>query len=91
MPNTTFLSKKNILKFLLVLWMVFSVWFIGSSLWNNLRNQLINLAYQQGVTDVVNQLIADVEKNDCKPIPVFNQADKKQVELVSATCLPKPK
>ena len=91
MINTTFLSKKNILKFILVLWMVFSVGFIGWSLWNNLRNQLINLAYQQGVTDVVNQLIADAEKSYCKPIPVFNQASKKQVNLVNADCLPKPK
>ena len=71
--------------------MVFSVGFVGWSIWNNLRDQLMSLAYQQGVTDVVNQLISDAESNNCKSIPVFNKSTQKQVNLVNATCLPKPK
>ena len=91
MFQLSFFSKKNLLVFLLVLWMIFSIGYIGWSVWNNIRAGMLNQAYQQGVTDVINQLISQVEKNNCKPVPVFNQTDKKQVELVSVACLTKPK
>ena len=90
MPNLTFLSKQFFLKLLLVLWMVFSMGYIGWSIWSNIRYTLISQAYQQGITDAVNQLIQTAENNDCKPIPVFNKEAKKEIQLINSKCLINP-
>ena len=87
----TFLSKSFFLKLFVALWMVFSVGYIGWNIWGSVKNGLMGQAYQQGVTDVINQLIQTAENNNCKAIPIFNKDQKKSVELVNATCLAKPK
>ena len=91
MLNLTFLNKKNLLRFLLVLWIVFSVGYIGWNIWNNVKNILMNQAYGQGVSDTVNQLIQQTENNDCQPIHIFNKDKNKDVQLINTTCVTKPK
>ncbi len=86
MIKLPFLSKKNLLTILLVLWVIFSVGYIGWNIWSDFRVEMLNRAYQQGITDAVNQLISQAEK-ECKPVTVFNQAENKQIELVNAVCL----
>ena len=87
MIKLAFLSKKNLSKFFVVLWMVFSIGYIGWSIWNTVRSSLVNQAYQQGVSDAVNQLIGEAENNNCQPIKIFNKEQKKDVSLINMICL----
>lgn len=83
----SWLSKRNILRLFLVLWVIFSAVYIGWNIWSDFRFKMLSQAYQKGVTDAVNQLILEAEKEGCRPVFVYNQADGKQVELVSAACI----
>ena len=80
-------SKKIILITLLVLWLVFSSGYIGWSIWNNVRNQLMSQAYRQGIVDTIGQLIQQAENPDCAPFPVFNKDENKEVRLINTKCL----
>ena len=83
----SFFSRKFLLSALLILWVIFSVGYIGWNLWNNYRNQLGNQAYLQGVTDTVNGLIKEAEKDGCQPVSVYNQQDKKEIKLINIKCV----
>ena len=91
MKPLLFLTKKFILKLLLILWLIFSVGYIGWNMWSNFKNALIRQAYQQGVADAVNQLIQEAESSDCKSVRVFNKDQKKDVELINTKRVTSPK
>ena len=85
------LSKKNISKLLLVLWMIFSIGYISWNIWSNARYSLMSQAYQQGYTDAVNQLIQQTENSNCQPIHVYDKDKQKDVQLINTNCLTKSK
>jgi hypothetical protein len=88
MTNLSFASiVKNVLKVLVALWIVFSLLYIGWSMWMGFRNNMLAQAYGQGVVDTVNQLIAGIDNDTCKPVPIFNKETKKEVDVVNAKCV----
>lgn len=89
MIRLSFLSKKNILTFLLVLWMIFSIGYIGWGIWTDIKTAIIKQSYQQGVSDTVNQLIQQAEDNNCQLIHIFNQEANKDIQLINTTCVNK--
>lgn len=79
-------SKQVIWVAALVLWIVFSLGYIGYDQWQDFQVNKINQAYQAGITNSVNSLITESEK--CQPIKVYN--GEKNVEFIAVSCLQKP-
>lgn len=89
MKLTSLFSKKFWLTTVLVLWVIFSVGYIGWNMWSNYRNQLGNRAYLQGVTDTVNGLIKEAEKEGCQPVSIYNQQEEKEIKVINTKCVMK--
>ncbi|PIR12743.1 hypothetical protein COV49_04400 [Candidatus Falkowbacteria bacterium CG11_big_fil_rev_8_21_14_0_20_39_10] len=76
-------SKQAIWGAALILWIVFSLGYIGYDQWQDFQVSKINQAYQAGITNSVNSLITESEK--CQPIKVYN--GEKNVEFIAVSCL----
>lgn len=81
------LSKKFVLKLLLILWLIFSAGYIAWNIWGNIRDKLLTQAYLQGVNDTVNNLITEAEKTECQPISIFNKEAKKEIQVINIKCI----
>ncbi len=75
-------TRKTILYVLVFLWMVFSVVYIANDVWSRYKKVQLVQAYEQGRTDIINQLIREAEK--CEPIPVFSEG--KEINLLKIGC-----
>ena len=76
------ITKKHIIPFVVLLWFVVSLAYIGQDLWSDFKNQKLKEAYQAGQTDTVNALITEAEK--CQPFMVYS--GEKQVQLINLGC-----
>jgi hypothetical protein len=81
------LSKRMILYFIILLWLVFSVGYILLDVWRDFQANEIGKSYQQGRIDTINVLILQAESS-CQPIPV--SSGEKQIQVINAVC-PAPK
>ncbi len=77
------LTKQNILVFLGIVWMVFSVGYIAVDQWRDFKARYARNAYQKGVSDSVRALMSQAEK--CVKVPLFD--GEKRLEVVSVSCL----
>jgi hypothetical protein len=77
-------SAKKVAKFLIILWILFSLGYIVWDLGSDFKVRVVNRAYQAGRQDTINQLINQAQA--CQPIQVFNQ--ERQVTLINQECLP---
>ncbi len=77
------ITKKNILVFGIVVWVIFSIGYIAYDQWQEFKTQYAKTAYQKGVSDSIRTLIIATEK--CVKVPLYD-SDKK-VEVVSVACL----
>jgi len=75
-------SKKNILIFVLVAWIVFSGWYVARDQWQRFQYTQVQAAYQKGSADTIRLLME--QANKCVKIPVFD-GDKK-IEVVKVGC-----
>jgi hypothetical protein len=81
-----YMTLKNGVGAVLVLWLVFSIGYIVRDQFLRYHLTRVNQAFQAGVSDSVNKLIAQSE--ECEPISVF--ADEKEVNLIAIECLQPP-
>ena len=64
-------------KLVLVIWLVFSILYIGSDLWTQLKEG----SYNAGRNDVLSALVTSTQK--CQPIDIASRAGNTQVVAVS--------
>ena len=75
-------SKKNIIIFILVAWIAFSVWYVARDQWQRFQYSQVQAAYQKGSSDTVKLLME--QANKCIKIPV--QDGDKKIEVVKVGC-----
>ncbi|MFN3302044.1 MAG: hypothetical protein ACK413_03405 [Patescibacteria group bacterium] len=80
-----FFTFKRILNLLLVLWVLFSLGYIGWDIFNKFKFRVFQAGYQQALTDSVKSIIQQAEK--CQTVSVFEGG--KRVDLISINCLQK--
>ena len=80
--KATMKCKHPILKIVLIVWVVFSVIYVGYSQYKYFRN----FVYQKGVTDAVVRVIQQAQ--ECKAFPVAIEGQG--VQLVNVACLTQP-
>ncbi len=76
----------SIPKFFLILWLVFSVLYVGYSQWLSFRANQLQRPYNQGLSDAVSRVIE--ESKTCKAFPV--NVGENKVTLVNIECLKQP-
>lgn len=64
-------------KLVLVIWLIFSILYIGSDLWAQLREG----SYNAGRNDVLSALVTSTQK--CQPIDIASRAGNTQIVAVS--------
>ena len=74
--------KHPILKIVLIVWVVFSVLYVGYTQYK----YFTNFVYQKGVADAVVQVIQQAQ--ECKAFPVV--IEEQGVQLVNVACLSQP-
>ena len=74
--------KHPILKIVLIVWVVFSIIYVGWSQYNYFRN----FVYQKGLTDAVTEVIR--QGQECKAFPVALEGQG--VQLINIACLTQP-
>jgi len=70
---------------ILVLWIIFSVVYVGNGVWNSVVRRVYNAGIQEGVKGAVMQAIDLAQK--CQP--VILSAGETKLSLVNTTCLGK--
>jgi len=75
-------TKRNVLIFVAIIWIAFSVWYVVRTEWQKFQYSQIQSAYQKGSSDTVRLLIDQVEK--CAPVLV--QDGDKKIEVVKVGC-----
>lgn len=76
-------KKPSPLKVILILWLAFSILYIGYNEWNRFKVAMMRQSYSRGVEDAVAKVLE--ESKNCKGFPV-NLGDK-SATLVSVECL----
>jgi hypothetical protein len=77
-------NKSSVLLIVLLVWLVFSLIYIGYDVWTDFKVGQMNQAYQQGRVETVNNLINRANK-DCQPFSVNSGENK--VDLINVQCL----
>ena len=75
-------TKRNLLVFILVVWLAFSVYYIARDQWQKFQLGQLQVAYQKGSSDTVKLLIEQVDK--CIRVPV--QDGDRKIEVVKVDC-----
>ena len=68
-----------------LLWVAFSIIYISWDIYNDVIVNMYNKGFLQGKAFAINSLIQETEKEDCQPIPIFN--DQKKVYVINVECL----
>lgn len=68
---------------LLVIWIVFSVLYVGYDLWQEVKKLPVEQAYNSGKADTLNALVQNAQS--CKPINV--QAQVGTAQFINVACL----
>ena len=76
-------SNRPVLKIVLLVWVIFSILYVGYTQYNYFRKFVADSAYQKGLSDAVTQIIQHAQKCEAFPISIDNQG----VQLVNVECL----
>ena len=68
---------------LLIMWIVFSVLYVGYDLWQDIKKLPVEQAYTRGKTETLNALVTNSQA--CKPVNVQSQAGTAQ--MINIACL----
>lgn len=79
------ISSDHFFKFVIIFWIVFSVFYIAYDQWKSLKVELIDRAYVKGKTDFVNSVIERAQS--CEPFNLYNKTEEKSVDLINIKCL----
>ncbi len=74
-------------KLLLILWLVFSIAYVGYTQYRYWQNVVAGNAYNQGLADAVAQVIQQAQK--CEPFTI--NVGETKTELIGTACLQKAK
>ncbi len=77
--------KKFVVALLLVLWIVFSVFYIIRDVWSDFQITQINNALNQGYATAVNQLYEQASNKECNPVKLTN--GENEMQLINVACL----
>jgi len=78
-------AKISVKKIILVLWLVFSILYVGWNEWSRFKSFVMQRSYSQGVADAVGQVIE--QGKTCKSFPV--NVGENKTTLISIECLQK--
>ena len=79
-------GKISVSRIILILWVAFSILYVGWNEWTRFKVYVMQGSYNQGVSDAVSKVID--ESKACKTFPV-NVGDLKAT-LVNVDCLKQP-
>jgi hypothetical protein len=79
-------KKFPVLKVIMIVWLALSTCYVVYGEYTRLKVYVAQRAYNMGLAEAVNQLIA--QSQTCQPIPVTS-GDKK-IEVISIACLKAP-
>ena len=82
-------TKQDVIKSVVLLWIVASVAYIGYDTWRDYQIRGIQQAYQSGATDTIKQLLDKSQATQCKETVPVSLGDTK-VEFVDVKCLQQP-
>ncbi len=77
--------KKFVVALLLVLWIVFSIFYIVRDLWSDFQVSQLNNALNQGYSTAVNQLYEQASNKECNPVKLTN--GENEIQVISVSCL----
>ncbi len=77
--------KTNFWGIVLALYIIGSLYFMASSLYNGVIAQAFTNGAQRGYQQAIVELAAQVEKSWCTPLPI-NFGQGKSISIVNATC-----
>jgi len=75
-------KDRPVLKIVIIVWIIFSVLYVGYTQYQYLVNYVGQNAYQKGLTDAVAQVIQQAQGCKSFPVTIGNQG----VILIDATC-----
>ncbi len=76
-------SKYSVGKIILVIWVVFSILYVGYTQYRYFQSFVANRAYETGLKDAVTQVIQ--KSQECKAFPVT--IGEQGVQLINVACL----
>lgn len=79
-------GKYSIGKIILVVWVLFSILYVGYTQYRYFANYIAGRAYEKGLQDAVVQVVKQAQ--DCKAFPVT--IGDQGVQLINIACLQKP-
>ena len=81
------LTKKTILFILTILWIGFSVIYIGLDVWNDFKAHQISRAFESGRAEAIREIIRQTTGERCEPVVLFSEGT--EVRLINVDCLEK--
>ena len=77
--------RAKIWKIILIVWVVFSLCYIASDIWDGFKTGVMEHSYMAGKTDTVRTLLEQSRAAKCQPFNVYLGDDK--VDLIDIKCL----
>ena len=77
--------QRPVFRIVVLVWIVFSILYVGYTQYNYFRKYIADAAYQKGLSDAVVQVIQQAQKCEAFPISI----DKQGVNLINVSCLQK--
>ncbi len=83
------LNKRVIFLAAVLVWAVFSVWYIANDQWQDFKVREIEESYEAGIQAGINKAVNTViiEASKCTQVPLSNS--EKEINVVSVECLQK--
>lgn len=79
------ITKKHIGQYLLLIYMIASLVYIGWTGWENFKIRYIQQSFEQGRQATIEQLITQAENEECQPFSVYTE--QKEIQLINTACL----
>lgn len=76
-------SKRPVLKIIVIVWIIFSVLYVGYTQYNYFVNFVAKRSYDKGLSDAVVKVISQAQ--ECKSFPVT--IGQSGVQLINAACV----
>ena len=80
------LNKQEIIKTVVIIWILGSVLYIGYDTWNDYKIRGMQQAYQAGIDDSTKQIFEKSRDGQCKQ-PVEISFQGKKLDLIDVECL----
>lgn len=82
-----YLQKGHFIRLLLVIWVMFSFFYIAYDQWKDFQRNALQKAYIAGKVDFVRGFMIEANKDTCEIVTVFFEDE--EVSVVNVECLKK--